>query len=291
MGQALHAAGRYAEAADKLRAFLALQPAQHNAVADVTERGENLAVARTLAQVLLSQGQPGPAAELARQAAASADSDADQSPDNLLLAERAIRHRTLLAEALWLDSGEPAAREAHVQLEHIDARLARLGEIPADNTAWHLRTLGEVLALRARLQPQAFQGADPACMVGLQAHAGHVARLDAQGCGLHSHELQVVLAVGLAHGDALLAQGQPAAAAQRWQAVVDRALPAATEGLHRAMQHLALALLRLGQPQPARPWVERLQASTWRHPDLADLQQRLVDAEQAERGPALVRAQ
>jgi hypothetical protein len=276
-GQACHHAGRDAEATVHLQAFLALQPAQHAAVRDITERAENLAAMHILAQAWLNLGQLAPATALARQAAANAESDAEQMPDNLLVTERLIRHRTQLATCLWLCGDGPAAR---AQLAWLDAALARVGKAPADNKEWHVHRVGAVLALHARMasQPPETPVPDPAWLAALQTHADHVAALDAQGCRLPQGELLVVLAVGLAHGDALLAQGDSTAARLRWQAVVERALPAATAGGHVAMQHVALALLRLGQAAQARPWVERLQASPWRHPDLAALQHALAAA-------------
>ncbi len=79
-GQAHEMLGQYGEAVAILRAFLATQPASHEAVADATERLENLTVRRNLVSALLNQGRVREAVELAGQTAAHADRDAEQRP-------------------------------------------------------------------------------------------------------------------------------------------------------------------------------------------------------------------
>jgi serine/threonine-protein kinase len=289
-GQALDSLGRYAEAAENLRAFMALQPAEHGAVADVRERSENLVAARQLVSTLLAQGQLGPATVVARQSVARSEADAEMNRDNLALAEQLIQQRTQLAELLRLGG---ARQQALAQLALIDELLLRVGAVADNNPDWHVHTLGGVLALRAQLHPPAparpgvpaaTAPTEPATDPLLQAFEAHrllVQRLQAQGWRPPAQPPRVLLALDLLHGDLLAAHGQPEAARLRWEAAVKRALPAAQQGRPLAMQRLAQAWLRLGQPQQARPWVERLQASSWRHPELATLQQALAEAEQA----------
>jgi tetratricopeptide (TPR) repeat protein len=290
-GQAQFTLGRYAEAEQTLRAFFALQPAEHGGVADVRERSENRLLQRLWANTLLAQGQVGPATAVAQQGVASGEGDAQQIRDNLSLAEDLILQRLQLAELLRLGGARQQALE---QLALIDAQLTRVGEVSADNVRWHAHTLGSVLALRARLRAPAPpptglppgtapppQQPEPALLKAFEAHAQQVARLPAPGGRAPAGPRRVLPLVELLHGDLLQAQGQPAAARQRWQAVVERALPQAQQGQHADMNRLAQALLRLGQPQQARPWIERLQASSWRHPDLVELQRQLAQAERA----------
>jgi len=272
IGQALHMSGRYAEAEAALRAFFAEAQPQPRAATSLLARSEDRVLRRDLARVLLNQGRLAPAIEQAAAVVSSAARDFEESQDNLLVAGQLIQGHTALAELLWL-SGQ--RREALAQWQAIDGGLARVGDVTTENTFWHLSTLGAVLELRLRMQPRPLQ-ADAPLMAALQAHEANVARADQRGLRLRGQMLRTTLANGLAHGDALLAQGQPEQARQRWHAVAARARPAAQEGAHQAMHHLALAWLRLGQPEQARPWVERLRASPWRHPDLDDLQQRLA---------------
>lgn len=289
-GQALYQLGRYDEAAEKLQAFMALQSRPQGAVTDIRDRRDNLVVMREFVDVLLAQGQLGPATALAQQGVALAEADAELTRDNLAVVEELILQRLLLAELLLMGGARP---QTLAQLALIDELLLRVGEVPGFNPDWHVHTLGSVLALRARLRAplparpgtaaDTAPGAEPAdaLLQALEAQRLRVQQLQAQGWRPPAHPPRVLLTLDLVQGDLLQESGQPEAARQRWQAVVERALPAAEQGRHLAMQRLAQALLRLGQPQQARPWVERLQASTWRHPELAPLQQELARAERA----------
>jgi hypothetical protein len=120
----------------------------------------------------------------------------------------------------------------------------------------------------------------------LQAYASLVDGLLARGLQLHARERVVALTLGMALGDAWQARGQTAAARQRWEQLVQLAMPATASGHPRLLHYLALAQLRLGQPCLAEPWMRRLEASAWRHPDWRELQRHWAEAAAADSAEA-----
>jgi hypothetical protein len=199
-------------------------------------------------------------------------------PRHRRLASELIRARLLLTEALWHTGQTEQARQ---QVAAAEATLQQVGEVEGDAIEWHLRSRGGVLLWRVRLDPDPPKAAAQQ-VEALQDYAELIARQGSQGRPpLREGLLNDALALLRTLGDARMAQGDAAAARQHWQAVVRQALPEAQQGSHRPMHELALALLRLEEPEQARAWLARLQASTWRHPDLAVLQRQLGPARPA----------
>lgn len=272
-GQALMELGRYPEATEAFRQFLALRPALPGGNA-LVERREDRILQRTLAQALLNQGQTGEAVTLLEALLDPIADDLAIAVNHRVLIEERALIRLRLAEALWLHGERVRAR---AQLTIAEDAVRGMGEVAQEDINWHMRVLGIALGVRWRLYPQAGP-ADAQHAAALQALAGQVRQLRAQGTPLRGTLLHTVLALELAQGDALMARGQAEAARQQWQALATHATRPALEGDHLAMHQLALGLLRLGQPQQAQAWVQKLQASAWRHPDLAALQAALEQA-------------
>jgi len=278
-GQTLGRLGRYAEAEAALQAYFAEPPSGPQAPASIWHRGEDRLLRRELTFILLNQGKLVEAVAQVRLLEASMDADAPLNRVNRVIAADMIYSRAFIGQVLWLCG---AREQARGQLRAIDDLLAKVGEVSPDQGAWHVHTMGLVLALRLLLAPPA-AGADAAMLAALQTHADHVAEAERRGHQLGAVVMALSLNLELAHGDALAARGETGPARQRWQTVAARALAPAQAGGHRAMYHLAQALLRLNQPQEAARWGERLQAEGWRHPDLALLRQRLTSTDVGKR--------
>jgi tetratricopeptide (TPR) repeat protein len=272
-GQALMELGRYAEASDAFRQFLALRPVPP-AGTTLKELREDSILQRNLARALLNQARTEEAAALLEALLDQITDDQTIEVNPLVLDEERTMTRLLLAEVLWLHGERERARK---QLAAAEEELRRTGKVAQEDINWNVRLMGNALHVRWRLYPPA-PAVDAQYAAALQALVEQASQLRAEATSLRRPVLHTVLALELAQGDTLMAQGQTEAARQQWQALATHARPPALEGDHWAMHQLALALLRLGQPQQAQAWVQKLQASAWRHPDLAALQAALDQA-------------
>ena len=276
-GLALVALGRYPQAVLAFQACLTLMDSSPTLQTDVWQRQQRAVVQRSIGRALLNQGQLGAAEQVARQLLAQREAEsalAGGQPNDAVRVSEVNNDRLLLIEALWHRGQADEARRVLAQAE---ASAAQASGIDPGHVEWHLRTRGALLALRLRLLDDvpAPASADAQALQGLVVQ---VDRLAHQGRALQGLALLAALDLGLALGDLQARAGQADAAQQQWQAVLRRALPAAQQGFPPAMQQLAQAQLRLGQVAQARTWTERLLATTYRHPDVASLQQQLARA-------------
>ncbi|MFZ5550378.1 MAG: protein kinase domain-containing protein [Pseudomonadota bacterium] len=192
-------------------------------------------------------------------------------PQNMDWHAQANLARLALAE-VWLGQpGAPArqaARDAMRQAEEVSATLVAAG---GGRNAWRLRQQGAALRLRLLLGdpwPPARQALEDYLLQIKQSEAGGLV-LDAELAGLAA-----TAELGL--GDLLARTGETTAAHSAWQAAVERLREPAAAGHPAAGIALAQALLRLGKNTEARALLQRVAATGYRHPDLADLQQRLA---------------
>jgi hypothetical protein len=72
-------------------------------------------------------------------------------------------------------------------------------------------------------------------------------------------------------GDALERMGLGKPAAAHWAAAAERLQLGGQRGEAPAMALLGLLALRQGRSQDARDWAEKVEPTTYRHPDAAEL--------------------
>ena len=296
-GLALVALGRYVDGAKAFDAALKGLDAIPDIREDAVLQRQRAMVRRSFARASLNAGQLGAAGQVAGTMLADLQAQPASTDRDAPLVMENLNDRLLLAEVLWLAGQHGTARQLLAQM--VD-QVQRLGPVNGDHQMWHVRTLGNLLAVQQRLHAGGEAGRDgggnaggvsgggagspagqPPSIHTLQQLMDRVQREEAAGRPQIGLALQYSLQVGLALGDALAQAGRADAARAQWQAVVRRGEAGAKAGFAPAMLHLAQAWQRLGQPQSARLWVDRLQATDFRHPDLAVLQQQLPPASAA----------
>ncbi|HYE70268.1 MAG TPA: serine/threonine-protein kinase [Aquabacterium sp.] len=170
------------------------------------------------------------------------------------------------AEALRALGDDRAARE---QLEPLQSIYARLMATPVRKVRWQVNLRGRLLTLQARLVGPGAGEDGP--VADLLAYLVEMERRETADRPLEVDQVPIVAAAGLALGDAMLRRGRPEAAAPLWAAAVQRLQDAGQRGEAPAMALLGLLALRQGHPQDARAWAEKLEPTTYRHPDAAEL--------------------
>ncbi len=272
---ALTALGRHGDAATAARHCVALMDRLPELTTDAWLRRVQRMATRVLIRALLNQGELQAAEQTAQRLVAASWGEGGLLELDPSLEHDNTRDRLILAEALWARGQLDAAQ---TQWARAAAQTARRDNVHTDHADWHLGLKGELLALQRRLQqtpptPESAQGQ------ALQRLLTKAQQFEARGRTLHGRPLLSALQAGLTMGEAQQHAGNAAVARSHWQTVVQRAHPAAQAGFAPAAQQLAQALLRLGDNTAARGWLERLQASDYRHPDLAALQHQLAAAE------------
>lgn len=237
---------------------------------DVWKRRMRANVQRGLAQSALGLGQWARADRAASQAVHEFVLSGGDDAKNPMLAEEAIKDRLDLVRIQW-QRGDASAE--HAGLAEIEAAAARLPPVDPDRAEWHVRGRGNLLWLRAQLRPLT-----PALLTELQAYVAALPYFERAGRMLTGSARYAAVDVALALGDALALTGQPV---PHWQQATERTRAAAQAGVQAAINRRALAQVRLGltgvagATAEARASADRLQATDWRHPDLADLRRRL----------------
>ena len=150
------------------------------------------------------------------------------------------------------------------QLPPLQAVAARLMAAPDRKVRWLINQRGRLAALQGRLT-----GA--AALPELRAYLGDVRRHESAGKPLDAEQAPIVASAGLVLGDALQRAGQAVEAAACWSAAADRLHAGGQRGHVPSMALLGLIALRQGRAQDARLWAERVEPTTYRHPDAAEL--------------------
>jgi hypothetical protein len=155
----------------------------------------------------------------------------------------------------------------------LDQLMAR----PIPKRGWRLTQTGHVVALRARLatSPKEIVDADRT----LAAYLADIQKYENEGSQVPSQDMLAVASVGLAYGDLQSKLAHPEAAQVAWRSAAARLRPLAEHESPAAMTLLGQADLRLNGAQDARAWADRVMATSYRHPDFADLQKQLGPAQ------------
>ena len=166
-----------------------------------------------------------------------------------------------LAEA---ELARGAAPLATAQLPALRAVTARLMTAPDRKVRWLINQRGRLAVLQGRLQGA---GAE----AELHAYLGDVRQHESAGKPLDAEQVPIVAAAGLVLGDALQRAGQADRAMALWAEAAGRLRAGAERGHAPSMALLGLLALRQGRTQDARLWAERVEPTTYRHPDAAEL--------------------
>ena len=216
------------------------------------------------------------AAQMGRAAIAELDRLAVLDPRNTDNLSEIVGGRLTLASTL-ADLGDVAG--ARAELASAQATLAGLMARPIPKRIWRLGHGGRVAILQARLAASPAEAA--AARAALAAYMANVTTYEHQGSDIPAENMLTVADAQITLGDLLQRAGQPQAAEAAWRDAAARLRPQAEHLIPAAMTLVAQADLRLGSPQDARAWAERVLRTTYRHPAFADLQQRLGPTQQA----------
>ena len=237
------------------------------------DRGVQFLVAdahHEIANSLRNLGRLDEAAESARRALDELKTLNAQDPTNIGTVNEIVGTQATLAELLAANGDREQARE---QLRQASAGLATLMGRPLPKRDWRLGQTAHILELRGRLAKSDDERA--AATAALKEFLADVRRYESEGSTLPQHDAVLVAAAGLAYGDLLAQVGRVDEAGQAWQSAANRVRAIADRSVPAAMTQLAQLDLRLGSPQDARAWADRVVRTTYRHPAFADLQQRL----------------
>jgi len=178
--------------------------------------------------------------------------------------------RASLAE-VEIAIGERSAARAGI--DRAAADTARLLSTDPTRNKWNIALTGKLLLHRLAL-------ADPsgAPRHELETFLATVKDAMADGRPLDTEQARVASAAELALGDLLARDSGSAAGNDHWRSAAALVQASAAAGELPAMTLLAQARLRLGAIDDARSLSKRIEASPYRHPAYADLQQRLAAA-------------
>ena len=170
------------------------------------------------------------------------------------------------AEALRALGNSAGARE---QLPPLRAIHARLMDTPDRKIRWLVNLRGRLLTLQMRLAVT--DAAIEAIGAEVSEYLAEVLQREVAGKPLDAEQAHIVAAAGLALGDALWRHGRGEAAAPFWSAAAQRLQDGGQRGEAPAMALLGLLAIRSGNAQDARAWAEKVEPTTYRHPDAAEL--------------------
>ena len=228
------------------------------------------------ARWLRNLGRSDEALAMARTGAAELQVLATLDPSNLNLASELAGAQATLGDVL-ADHGDLAG--ARAQYAAIVEPLARLMARKIIKRAWRITQTAHALELRARVAATPAERAS--ATAALEAYMADLVRFEQEGSEVAVPDLIGAGGVGLQLGDLQARAGRADAAKATWQAAARRLRPVAEQLNPAAMTLLAAADLRLGSPQDARAWADRVRGTTYRHPAFADLQQQLGQAQTA----------
>jgi tetratricopeptide (TPR) repeat protein len=172
--------------------------------------------------------------------------------------------RLRLAE-VQLAQGKKAV--AHETIIRTRADTARLIASDATKIEWQVSLNGFALALAA----QTSETGRAALIEEMLAYAARVNRLVEGGKKLRPGQLQAYAAAEFQLGRLLSENGRYDEAAAHWRAVVDGLAPFEQESNFHLITLLARARLALGDRDAAQNLAHRIESSSYRHPNYADL--------------------
>lgn len=223
-----------------------------------------------IGQLQLALGHQALAARSAKTALAQFEVLCAQDASNVQLLAQATAARLSVIETL-LALGNIEAARAH--LDRSRAEVSRAAASDAGQSNWLMTLRAGHLVMASKL---ALLEARPLPVEELRAQVATASAMDLAGRSLNPDQLRFAAAAELLLGDVLTKAESPTAAKVHWKAIAKRLQPVAARGDLQTMTLLAHAQLRLGLEREARLLLERIEASTYRHPDYADLRQRLA---------------
>jgi hypothetical protein len=275
LGNTLGWIAKAREARHDYAGAIAAQEAKREAVARLQDAASDRRVQYHLAistyevsGLQLSLGRPDAAAASASEAIERFELLVRADAANLDWLAQLASARLSLAEARLAQGAWAAARE---QLVPLRAIVARLIATPDRKVRWQVKQRGRLVALQARLAASEGHAAAHTAMAELAAYLEEIQQRQAGGKPLEPELAPVVAAAGLAMGDALQRTGQAQAAAAHWAAATERLQAGGRRAEAPAMALLGLLALRSGNAQEARAWAEKVEPTTYRHPDAAEL--------------------
>lgn len=225
-----------------------------------------------LSRLHLAAGRFAPAVDAAREGYKRYAALAKLDARNVDWLAQSSLAQAVLAQALMAQGHAQPARE---QLGFAQAQAASLTGVDAAQNKWYLPLAGTLLSLRVRWQDPGhiWTPADQA----LEAFVAQARQWAPAGAQVGPERDQVIARAELLLGDRLLPRAADSATAH-WRAVVARlqAGPPAEPGDPASLSLLAQAYWRLGRHSEAQALLARLDHSSYRHPDQADLRQRLL---------------
>jgi tetratricopeptide (TPR) repeat protein len=271
--------GRYDDAVESVKRKVAAARRAPNADTDASVQEVLATASSEFARLSLAQGRRDEADGYLRDALAQCDALVARDPSNLDWLYEATLARARLAEA-FLDRGDVDGARA------IDRRMradsARLLAAPRPKRDWRIELPSWNGLLQARL---ARDDAQRAAAAATLRSALADARIAAGG-ELAAGNINVITRAGIAFGDILQREGRAQEASAAWTAAAARNAPLARRGDAPAMTSQAMLSLRLGRPQEARAWADRVQATSYRHPAFIELEDQLGAARTAGATPA-----
>ena len=229
-----------------------------------------------IANCLRNLGRLDEALESARRALDELQALHAHDPANLDTVSEIVGTQATLADLLAATGDREHARQ---QLRQASAGLATLMARPLPLRDWRLGQTAHILEVRGRLADSDEERA--AATSALTDFLADVRLYESQGSTLPLYDVVLVATAGLTYGDLLANAGRVDKAGEAWQSAANRIRPIADHLIPAAMTQLAQLDLRLGSPQDARAWADRVVRTTYRHPAFADLQQRLGPTQQA----------
>jgi serine/threonine protein kinase len=226
-----------------------------------------------LSRLHLAAGNFASALDSAREAYRQYASLSAVDDRNIDLLAQSSLSQAVLAQALMAQGHAKLASE---QLDQAIAQAASLTKVDAANNKWYLPLAGTLLTLRVGWQHagRAWTSDDAA----LQTFIAGSRRLAPDGAQQGPERDQIIARAEVLLGDRLLFHN-PESAAEHWRAAALRLQrQTADVGDPASLSLLAQAQWRLGQHSEARVLLAQLEQSSYRHPDQADLRQRLLRA-------------
>lgn len=257
--------GRYGDAAELQRAKQALYLGLPDAARNQQAQQGLQNVSQELAQLALLEGRLDEALRHEQQSLALAETVARRDAGNAWRSTNLWWSRLRLAEIQAARGDAPTVRAA---LPALRADLDRLVALDPSKIEIAVTMRGRYLVLAAR------HGEAPAAhgMGELAGYADALLRLRAGGRTLSADALH---SASLAHFELarrVAANGEADRARALWRAVITDLEPLAADGQPQIAATLARTQWALGDRDAARVWRDRLQATSFRHPELVALQ-------------------
>jgi serine/threonine-protein kinase len=215
-----------------------------------------------IGRLQLALGHPDQASIFAASALARSVRLLSQDPSNRNWQADTCWERLNLAEALWASD---RIDEARALVAQASSDLTTLLRADPQRMDWQVTLQGRMLALSYLLSVNRH----------IEPLVAYLQRLPPGYASTDSEAVRAVASVELIAGDLLA----PAAGARTHWASAQRRLESLPPSDLAAQAQLAQARLRLGQRAQAEELIRRIEASPYRHPQVADLRRRLAAAE------------